>query len=103
MNPIMKCCGYYCTCIIMVSFFFYGMLIYLIKERNWWIIRDFPNDTDSKIKAITIAMVVNGICLLGCVGCLVQGQNQEKREAEEKERREMAEFEDDGDDLKLSQ
>ncbi len=92
MNPIMKCCGYYCSCLIAVSFFFYALLIYLINERNWWIIRDFPHDTDSKIKAITIAMIVNAVCLVGCVGCLAYGQAQERKEAEEAERREEERF-----------
>ncbi len=96
MNPIMKCCGYYCSCIIFVSFFFYGMLIYLIGQRNWWLIRDFPHDTDSKIEALTFAMIANAICLIGCVGCLWYNNMQEKKE------RELAEREDD-DNVELKQ
>ncbi len=88
----MKCCGYYCSCLIVVSFFFYGLLIYLINERNWWIIRDFPHDTDSKVKALSIAMIVNAVCLFGCIGCLAYGQAQERKEAEEAERREEERF-----------
>ena len=92
MNPIMKCCGYYCSCIIVVSFFFYAIMIYLIKAGNWWIIRDFPNDTESKVKSIIIAMVVNAVCLVGCISCLRYGQAQEKLQAEEEERREEERF-----------
>ena len=92
MNPIMKCCGYYCSCIIVVSFFFYAILIYLIESKNWWVIRDFPHDTDSKVKSIYIAMAVNAVCLVGCIGCLMQGQAEEKRAAEEAERREEEKF-----------
>ena len=51
MNPIAKCCGFYCSCILVVSFFFFGILIQLIEDRNWWIIRDFPHETDTKIEA----------------------------------------------------
>jgi len=88
----MKCCGYYCSCIIVVSFFFYGILIYLINKRNWWVIKDFSHDTESKIESIIIAMIVNAVCLLGCIGCLAHGRAQEKREAEEVERREEEKY-----------
>lgn len=80
MNPILKCCGYYCSCIIVVSFFFYGILIALIQNRNWWIVRDFSHDTDSKIESITLAMIVNAICLAVCVGCTAYGTIQERKE-----------------------
>ena len=75
----MKFCGYYCTWIIMVNFLFFGILIFLIKERNWRMIQNLDKDIYSKIKAITITMIVNGICLLGCEGYLVQVEKQEKR------------------------
>jgi hypothetical protein len=80
MNPIAKCCGYYCSCILVVSFFFFGILIALIQQRNWWIIREFAHDTDSKIEAITLVMITNGLCLFLCVGCTVYGTMQEKKE-----------------------
>jgi hypothetical protein len=91
MNPIMKCCGYYCSCILIVSFFFYGILIYLIQTRNWWIIRDFPHDTDSKVQAITLAMVANAVCLAGCIGCTWYGRQQELKE--------LAKLDQDDDDI----
>ena len=98
MHPIMKCCGYYCSCVIVFSFAFYGILIYLISSRNWWIIRDFPDDTDSKVQAITIAMVVNAVCLVGCVGCLKYNAAKEEEERIRAER-----DEDDNIELKQSQ
>ncbi len=92
MNPIMKCCGYYCSCIIIVSFFFYAILIYLIQSHNTWVIRDFHHDADKKVESIVIAMIVNAVCLVGCIGCLAHGKAQEKREAEEEERRQEEKF-----------
>ena len=80
MNPILKCCGFYCSCILVVSFFFYAVMIALIQQRNWWIIRDFAHDTDSKIDALTIAMAVNAVCLVLCIGCTAYGRNLEKKE-----------------------
>ena len=94
----MKCCGYYCSCILVVSFFFYSILIYLIHSRNWWIIRDFPHDTDSKIEAIILAMVANFVCLIGCVGCTYMG-----RQAELKELAKLDVDEDDALELKQAQ
>lgn len=92
----MKCCGYYCSCIIVVSFFFYGLLIWLIQSGNWWLIRDFPHDTASKVEALTLAMVANAVCLVGCGGCLYYGNKQEQK------LRELAERDDD-DNLELKQ
>jgi len=80
MNPIVKCCGYYCSCILIVSFFFYGALIALISNKNYWVIRDFPHDTDSKIEALTIAIVVNVVCLAICVSCTAYGTMQERKQ-----------------------
>lgn len=30
MNPIMKCCGYYCSCILLVGVVVFGIMIGLI-------------------------------------------------------------------------
>ena len=98
MNPIMKCCGYYCSCIIFFSFFFFGILIFLIKQGNWWLIRDFPHDTGSKVEALTIAMIVNFVCLVGCIGCLKYNADKEEEERKKAER-----DEDDNLELKQSQ
>lgn len=79
MHPIVKCCGYYCSCILIVSFFFYGALIALISKKNYWIIRDFPHETESKITALTYAIVVNVICLAICVSCTAYGTMEERK------------------------
>lgn len=80
MNPIAKCCGYYCSCVLVVSFFFFGILIQLIEDRNWWVIREFPHDTATKIEAITVVMIMNAVCLVLCFGCTFYGIKQEKNE-----------------------
>ena len=87
MNPFMKCCGYYCSCILFVSFFFFGIMIALVSSRNWWIIRDFPHETDEKIDALVIVVIVNAICFALCVGCTYVGVRKEGVEREEQERK----------------
>ena len=96
MHPLMKCCGYYCTCVIFFSFFFFGILIFLIKQGNWWLIRDFPHDTESKVSALTTAIVVNIICFISCVACLKYNAIKEEEERKRAER-------DEDDNLELKQ
>jgi len=91
MNPIAKCCGFYCSCILVVSFIFFGFLIQFIRERNWWIIRDFPHKTDEKIEALSIVMVMNAVCLVLCAGCTFFGVRAEKAEELRLQKEEEAE------------
>ncbi len=77
MNPMIKCCGYYCSCILLVSFAFYGVLIALLHQKNPYLTRDFPHEIDDKIDAVIIALVVNGVCFVGCVLCTVIGTCKE--------------------------
>ncbi len=79
MNPIKKCCGYFCSCILVVSLFLLWNLFEVIKERNWWIIY-FSNDTDTKFYAIVIVMIMNALCLVLCAGCTLNGVRAEKEE-----------------------
>lgn len=83
MNPIMKCCGYYCSCILLVSFAFYGILIGLLMQGNKWLTRDFPHEIDAKVDAVIIALIVNGVCFILCVGCMVVGKIQENKKLKE--------------------
>lgn len=73
MNPILKCCGYYCSCLLIVGIVFFGILIGLIQSKNKWLVRNFPHDTDSKVDALIIAIVANAVCFVLCVACLMVG------------------------------
>ena len=77
MHPIAKCCGYYCSCILMVSLAFYGILIILIESGNPWLTKGFAKDKASKVDAIIVALVVNAICMVLCIGCVLVGRCQE--------------------------
>jgi multisubunit Na+/H+ antiporter MnhC subunit len=77
MNPIMKCCGYYCSCITLVGIVFFGILIGLIKSHNPWLTKEFPHDIDTRVEALVIAIIANAVCFGLCVTCVVIGTCQE--------------------------
>ena len=80
MHPILKCCGIYCSCILVISFVFYGILIALVATGNPWLTREFRHDIDSKVEALVLALIVNAVCLVGCVACTAFGRWQEIKE-----------------------
>ena len=82
MNPIAKCCGYYCSCVSIVGIVFFGILIGLIKSHNLWLTREFAHDIDHKVDALIIAIVANAICFGVCVTCTVIGTCQEIKAAQ---------------------
>ncbi len=79
MHPIAKCCGYYCSCILVLSLAFFGILIVLIESHNPWLTKEFRHDIDTRTSALIIAIIVNGICSVLCIGCVVVGNIQEKK------------------------
>lgn len=76
----MKCCGYYCSCLLIVGVVVFGILIGLIKSHNPWLTREFHGETDNKIDALIIAMIVNGVCFALCVGCMTIGACSENKQ-----------------------
>jgi hypothetical protein len=80
MNPILKCCGYYCSCLLIVGIVFFGILIGLIKSHNKWLTREFAHDTESKVDALIIAIVANAVCFVLCVACLMVGSCSEAKQ-----------------------
>jgi uncharacterized membrane protein (DUF485 family) len=81
MHPILKCCGYYCSCILVASLAFFGILIALISTHNPWLTREFRHDTESRVTALIIAIIVNAICFVLCVGCVMFSRMQDAKEA----------------------
>lgn len=80
MHPIVKCCGYYCSCILVLSLAFFGILIGLIESHNPWLTKEFRHDIDTRTSALILAIIVNAICFVGCVACIMVGRCQEQRE-----------------------
>jgi len=75
----MKCCGYYCSCILLVGVVVFGIMIGLIQSHNPWLTREFKHDIDSRVDALIIAIIVNGVCFFMCVACLMVGSCQETK------------------------
>eukprot|EP00347_Sterkiella_histriomuscorum_P021119 403335179 len=73
----MKCCGYYCSCLLIVGIVVFGILIGLIQSHNPWLTREFRHETDQKVDALIIAIIVNAVCFVLCVACLAVGSCSE--------------------------
>ena len=79
MHPIAKCCGYYCSCILVVSIIFFGILIALLESGNMWLVRNFntPDGISERVDSLVLAIIVNGICAALCILCIVIGRVRE--------------------------
>jgi len=88
MNPILKCCGYYCSCLLIVGIVVFGIMIGLIQAHNPWLTREFGQNIQPRVDALIIAIIVNAVCFGLCVVCLVVGQVKETKERREIEIRE---------------
>ena len=81
MNPIMKCCGVYCSCLACVSLIFYSLLIVIIDSDNKYVTGEMDREEkDGKMTALLIAIIVNIGCLVVCVVGLTVGLVQERNE-----------------------
>lgn len=82
MNPLLKCCGYYCSCILVASLIFFGILIAMISGGNSYLVKD-PSQIHDKVKALTTALICNAVIFGLCVSCLVYGRMKEPKAVEE--------------------
>ena len=78
MNPILKFCGYYCSCILVVGIIFFLILICLVEEENPYLLKD-PNEKGERIEALTLAIICNAVCFGLCVACLFYGRMTEPK------------------------
>ena len=78
MNPIMKCCGYYCSCILLVGIIFFLILICLIQSENPYLLKH-PEEKGDKVEALTIAIICNAVCVGLCIACLIYGKMTEPK------------------------
>lgn len=89
MHAIAKCCGYYCACIMATGMVFFAVLAIMQLNKNTYLTRFYPEETDSRVTALVLAIALNGICFINCVSCIYYGS---KKEAEEEERTNKAEL-----------
>jgi hypothetical protein len=81
MNPFAKCCGLYCSCLMVTGIIFFAILAVMESRGNIFLTREHPEATDEKVNALMIAMALNAVCLINCIACVVVGTRREKEEA----------------------
>ena len=78
MNPLLKCCGYYCSCVSILGVVFFAILIGLVKDQNPFLVRhQDEEERHEKVRALVIAIIVNSVCFVGCLGCVCFGRYRE--------------------------
>ena len=91
MNPLAKCCGIYCACLMITGIVFFAILITMLKNNNKFLSKGTPEENPDRITALLIAIGVNAVCFVSCVLCVISGtrkeaQEDQRRQEEERER-----------------
>ena len=90
MNPMLKCCGVYCSCLAFFGIILFAIMIVIVSNENPYLIKGLTEEGISdKITALIIAIIVNAGCFVGCAGCVSIGMFAEKREAKRIEEEEL--------------
>ena len=80
MNPILKCCGYYCACLAILGTVFFAILIVIVDNENPYLVKGQSEEQlAEKIHALIVAIFVNAACFVLCVGCVCIGRLQEAK------------------------
>jgi hypothetical protein len=80
-KALLKMCGYYCSCLLVIGIGFYAILIALISTGNRYLLKHESEKAD-KIEAFVIAIIINAVCLGGCVACTLYLRIQDAKERE---------------------
>ena len=88
-RDMLKCCGAYCSCILVVGVGFFLILIGLIHSGNRFLLRK-PEEKEDKIEALVIAIIINLVCLVGCVACTCYVRCTDKGEPIDEDEVELA-------------
>ena len=78
-RDLLKCCGAYCSCLLIVGIGFFAILIGLIHSDNVFLLRE-KSEREEKISALVTAIIINAVCLVGCVACTVYVRMTDKGE-----------------------
>ena len=81
-KALLKICGYYCSCLLIVGIGFYAILIALIGTCNRYLLKH-EHEKEEKIEAFVIAIVINAVCLAGCIACTFYMRMAEAKELAE--------------------
>ena len=82
MNPILNCCCWYCSSLMVLGLFFFGLLIWLIKTDNEFLHHGLkPGQADKQVTALGIAMGINaGLAIVCCTIINCCGKKRENLE-----------------------
>ena len=83
-RDLLKCCGMYCSCLLVVGIGFFAILISLIHHENVFLLRE-RSEKEEKIDALVTAIIINAVCLVGCIGCTVYVKMTDKGEPVDEE------------------
>ena len=75
----MKCCGYYCTCLLVVAIGFFLILIGLINSGNRFLLKE-EHLKHEKVEALVVAIIISAVCLTGCIACTIYVRLTDKGE-----------------------
>ena len=88
MNPVLKCCGYYCTFLMIVGIFFFGSMIVLEATESPYL-GDFQLGSESSYATMTRecgwALLINIAGIVCCVACTVAQDKKPQEEDDEDE------------------
>ena len=88
-RDLMKCCGMYCSCLLVVGIGFFLILIGLIHNENVFLLRE-KSEKDEKIDALVTAIIMNAVCLVGCIACTCYVRMTDKGEPVDDDEIELA-------------
>ena len=88
MNPLAKCCGIYCACLMITGILFFTILVIMLKNNNAFLSKGTPNENPDRITALLIAIGVNAVCFVNCTVCVIVGTRKEAEEEKKKQEEE---------------
>ena len=87
MNPVLKCCGYYCTFLMIVGIFFFGVMIALEATESPYL-GDFQMGSESSYTTMTRecawALLINIAGIICCMACTI-AQDRKPHEEDDEE------------------
>ena len=82
MHPISKCCGMYCSCLMVMGVIFFAILAVLEASKNPFLNRHHPEESGKRVFSLGMAIVINVVCFIGCFACVFVGLKKEEQEKE---------------------
>ena len=89
MHPIAKCCGFYCSCLMVMGVIFFAILAVLEASKNPFLNRHHPEESGKRVFSLIMAIVINIVCFIGCATCVFVGIKKEEKDNREANERKI--------------